>query len=377
MPLAAPSIATEHQIIEQANWLVNLERYRDAEALLRKWLITSGASSVAVQATLSQVIAKQPGRYLEALDEARSAIAQNPENPVGHYILAMLLMESDAKGSLTALEKALQLNPLSANFYTLKARLYLQLKKPKLALETIEEARKLNPIDVYSIQVHAVVLLHNGKARLARQVIDEGLRLSPEDAAVHNARGWAMLRLGENDLARIHFLEALRLKPKFENAREGLVHALKARYPLYSWILRYFQWHQEQSRNKRLLFITLGIIVWLIGLPLLVSFLALINIHMMWICGLPLFFLSLGVVVPPLSMPFYNLFLLFDPFGRLALTSRDLWFTNWIIAVFLCPAAAILVLFASNSAEYAGLTLLAALVISNIWLGSPPSAKHQ
>lgn len=376
MPLTAASIGTEYQVIEQANWLINVERYRDAEDLLRRWLMTTGASSAAVQATLSQAIVKQPGRYFEALEEARSAIAQEPENPVGHYILAVLLMESDKKAALSALEQALQRNPHNANYHTLKARLYLLLGKRRLALEAVEEARKLDPLNVYSIQVHAVALLHNGEARQAQQVIDEGLRLNPEDATVHNARGWSMLRLGENDLARVHFHEALRMKPKLENARFGLIHALKARYPLYSWIFRYSQWHQEQSRTKRLLLITLGVIAWFISFTAFTVIFLLINVHLAWIFAPTLIAISLGIIIPQLTMSFYNLFLRFDPFGRLALTGREIWFTNWIIAVFLCPIPAIIEIFISRSATNALGVLLAAFAIAAFWIGSPSSEKY-
>ncbi len=377
MPHAAPSIASEYQVIEQTNWLFAIERYRDAEDLLRRWLMATGNSSAAVQATLAQAIAKQAGRYYEALDEVRIAIAQEPENPVGHYILAILLMESDAQAALSTLEQALQLNPHNANFHTLKARLHLLLKKPKLALEAVEEARKLNPLNVYSIQVHAVALLHNGKARQARLVIDEGLHLNPEDAAVHNARGWTMLRLGENDLARLHFLQALRINPKFENARTGLTHALKTRYPLYSWIFRHFHWRQEQTRPKRILLILISIAAWMFGLPLVISLLMLLNINSLWFCGIPLFFISMGLVIPVFSLTFYNLFLRFDPFGRLALTGRDIWFTNWILAIFLCPVPTLLILFVSNSAETALWTFLASFVIAAVWIGLPSNAKYQ
>ena len=48
-----------------------------------------------------------------------------------------------------------------------------------------------------------------------------------------------------------HFREALRLNPSLEWARAGLVEALKARYPVYGLLLRYFLWMSTLSRRAQ------------------------------------------------------------------------------------------------------------------------------
>src|SRR5262245_3830355 len=55
-------------------------------------------------------------------------------------------------------------------------------------------------------------------------------------------QGWAALESGEPHEALQHFRRALRLRPDYERARSGVVEALKARHPLYRWVLGGFFW---------------------------------------------------------------------------------------------------------------------------------------
>jgi hypothetical protein len=63
-----------------------------------------------------------------------------------------------------------------------------------------------------------------------------------ESAASLTRQGWAALEQGEPQQAVQHFRRALRLRPNHAAARSGIVEALKARQPVYRWLLGWFFW---------------------------------------------------------------------------------------------------------------------------------------
>ena len=48
-----------------------------------------------------------------------------------------------------------------------------------------------------------------------------------------------------------HFREALRLDPNLQYAQAGIVEALKARNPIYRWMLGYFLWMGRLSDRAK------------------------------------------------------------------------------------------------------------------------------
>jgi hypothetical protein len=81
------------------------------------------------------------------------------------------------------------------------------------------------------------------------------------------------------------------------------------------------------------------------------------------------------MIVPPLAMPIYDLFLRFDPYGQLSLTNERIWLSNWIIAIFLCTVVAVVELFISHSGlDSLGVYILAFL-IAGFLIGWFPSRK--
>lgn len=84
-----------------------------------------------------------------------------------------------------------------------------------------------------------------GRRDEAGQSIEAALRHNPEDPFTHANQGWTLLHEGQSLKAMEHFKEALRLEPNFEWARAGIVEAMKARNPIYRWLLKYFLWMQR------------------------------------------------------------------------------------------------------------------------------------
>jgi len=68
------------------------------------------------------------------------------------------------------------------------------------------------------------------------------LAAAADSAVALTNQGWHALEQGEPQQAVQHFRRALRLRPNYARARSGVVEALKARHPLYRWLLTWFFW---------------------------------------------------------------------------------------------------------------------------------------
>jgi tetratricopeptide (TPR) repeat protein len=353
------------QVYERALALIGLRRYSEAEKLLGARLARSPHDAHA-HALLAHALIRQDGRYEDALREARAAVHHDPSLAEGHYILGVVQSGRDPGAALAAFEGALRLDPRDARFYAALAGLHLAGGRLPQALEAALEGRKADPRSVSCANLQAVALMRMGRNKEAAAVAQEALGLDPENAQAHADRGWSLLYDAQFDLARVSFGQALRIDPRLEHAREGLVEALKARWPAYALALRALLW-TEQHRSGRWAWGLLAAIFIppLVGLALIGQRPAL-GAMLLYFSILPF---AIGILAR-LARPVFDLLLRLDPYARLTLSRAQVIRTNWVIAGPAIVILATLVMAVSGSPELGILTLVVLLVIARLALGA-------
>jgi Flp pilus assembly protein TadD len=288
------------------------------------------------------------GRYREAESHLRKAIQNDPHDPEGFFFLATCLMHDPNTRfeSLSMIDQALRLRPTRAFYHAQRANILILLSRTKEALLEVEQARSLAPDSPDSYLAESLVMLVLGKPkeaeRAARQALEldagneaagdslaDALRMqgkleesaaqirgllgrNPENPWTHSSAGMLALQRGELRAAESHFLSALRIEPEHREAREGLLHAFRARSPLYRAYLKYSFMMETLGRTGRAMLV-IGLLI-LMQVANIVFVGPLAPIGMVLIACYCLFVLWVWV-----AKGVGNLFLLFDRFARLAL----------------------------------------------------------
>jgi tetratricopeptide (TPR) repeat protein len=288
------------------------------------------------------------GRYREAESYLRTVIQNDPEDPQGFFFLATCLMhDPDTRlEALSMIDQALRLRPTRAFYHAQRANILILLSRTKEALLEVEQARSLAPDSPDSYVAESLVMLVVGKPqeaeRAARQALAldaeneaagdslaDALRMqgrveesatqisgllarNPENPWTHSSAGMLALQRGEVQDAEKHFLSALRIEPEHREAREGLLHAFRARSPLYRAYLKYSFMMERLGRAGR------GILV--IGLLIMMQLSNIAFVGRLAPVGMVLVaFYCLFVLWIWVAKGVGNLLLLFDRFARLAL----------------------------------------------------------
>ena len=301
-------------------------------------------------------------RYDKAIEELQKALADDPDDPMGHVLLSYSLSELKQHSlAIQHAEQAISIAPDLDIAHSALARAFNLADKPRKALAPASEAIRLDPYDATNYAVKAAVHMHLSQWSEALDCADAGLGVDAENDECANLRSAALMQLGRKDEASAaaenqlnrnpddsfshanmgwnylqknkpreavdHFREALRLEPDMDWARMGIIEALKARNPFYALVLRYFLWMGRIPRN----------IVWamMIGIVVLLNFsrrLADQYPVIEPIVHSVLILYMLFVLVSWMASPLFNLLLRFDRDGRHALSDHEKMVSNWLAA---------------------------------------------
>lgn len=265
-------------------------------------------------------------QLIHATDEAKKAVGLAPDEAFFHYVLARTFnARRMPKEAEFAIRQSLELDPSDSSAWSLLAGLKLQAKKYQEALEAADKGLELDPEDTGCLNVRAMSQQGLGLKLDAERTIEGALKRRPDNAFTHANMGWSMLHQGEPRKAMEHFREALRLEPNLEWARQGIIEAMKARFILYRWFLAYFLWMQRLPSN-----VQWGIIIgaWIASRivrsvsksnPELAPFLTPLLILYFAFCATSWF-----------AVPFFNLLLRIDRFGRLVLSRAETFAANML-----------------------------------------------
>ena len=258
-----------------------------------------------------------------AVEAGQRAVALEPEEPFAHYALGVASYQhDDVGGAERAAREALRLDP-DASYYALLGQVLVRRRHWKEALQAAADGLQLEPDHAGCASVRALALTGLGRSDEAAGVLRESLAQDPDDAFAHAQRGWLLLRQSQVDDALDAFRTALRLEPDNDYARSGIVEALKARNPVYRFVLRYVMWIATFDARTQWMII-IGLFV---GSRIVRS---LMREYPAWapVLGPVMAIYVVFVFSTWLAEPISNLLLRLNEFGRLTLTRAQITGSN-------------------------------------------------
>ncbi|QDU30409.1 Tetratricopeptide repeat protein [Anatilimnocola aggregata] len=200
-----------------------------------------------------------------------------------------------------------------------------------------------------------------GLQKAAEEASSEQTSLRSRSAKGQANRGWAAIERGDPEAAIPCFREALRLQPDLPVARAGIVEALKARHPLYRWLLQGCSWLASLPASTQ---VAVMLAVYC-GSRLISSLAEQTNdgTSLLW----PLLMLVFGLsALVGIASPLFNLLLRWDPLGRQLLDEDQQRGTSLLLVNLLLPLP--LLVWAVYSQD--GMSLVVWLLLSLISLPS-------
>jgi hypothetical protein len=316
-------------------------------------------------------VLRESGHYRESCPFLREAIQADPQQPQPYLELALALSElpGGKADSLRAAERSVALAPNSAHFIGYRAYILSHFGLYNDALQVAESALRIDPNrhiallaranaytktgqwfqaekwarrmlelnaeDTGALNLLAQAMRFQGRYAESRVVIAQILALVPEDAFGQTNAGFEALNSGDQERAYRHFINALRVNPHSDNARRGLLQALRARmwfYRVNLMVIDFFTAIKKKALPWRLLVLFFFIATGGVGI-------------FAW-----LFYLVVSFTLQPLS----NLFLLFEPVGRRALVPKE---RNWAIVTGVAAALLVVLLALSRHLRFLDLFL--------------------
>jgi Tfp pilus assembly protein PilF len=283
--------------LDRAMILLEQSRPDLAESQLREELCANPENPTA-HALLSLCLA-EAGRFDEAVGEARTAVRLAPDLAFAHYSLASVLQDADQPDqALTSVQEALMLDPEQANFHALHATIRFDQGDWTEALRAAEEALRFDPEHIMSLNLRAMALVRLGREKEADGTIATALSKDPENAVTHATRGWVLLREGRYE---------------------------QGRYRLYHAVLQFFIWMSGLSMKAQWSLIVGGFTgYWVLQL---ISFFT--PALSPWVWTVLTIYLLFGILAW-IAYPLFNLLLLLNPMGRLALTREQARAAKWV-----------------------------------------------
>lgn len=302
--------------LQRAEILISQNRLSEAEKELNREISENPENDRAF-ALLAHCLSINE-QFEKALDAVKTAISLQPNEPFNHYVLARTHYENNNMDEAErAIDNAIRLMPFEADFFLIKGYINLDRKKWEQALKYAETGLKFDAEHIGCLNLRTTALIKLNRKQDAEQTIDYALHKEPENTFSHANKGWAKLEMSDYKEALNHFKEALRLDPNNEFAQNGLKEAIKAKFPLYRLVLKYYLWNAKLSRGKQWIFIVGLYIIYRIVLWISETHPELSPV-LYPVIGLYILFAFSSWIALPLS----NLFLRLHPLGRHAL-NRD------------------------------------------------------
>lgn len=350
---------------ERARLLISQSRFDMAETALRAAL-TGDPDDYRAHALLAYCLLRL-GRGKDSLAEADAAVSKEPGAPYAHYIRALTLAESGRRAEAkAAAREAIRLDPSDADYFALLGGIHLDEKSWGDALKSAESALVLDAEHVQAANVRAAALVKLGRGAEAGATLDSTLAREPESAVTHANMGWTLLERRDHKKALEHFREALRLDPNQEWAREGIVESMKARNPVYRFMLQYFFFMSKLPAKGQ----WAVVLVALVGTRLLRATAkayppfepAAMMIGILYI---------LFMAATWLARPLFDLVLRLDRFGRLCLSQDQIKGSNLLGLTLLASSAFLILRYAT------GLEALLMAAVGCLALSVPVAGIYQ
>jgi tetratricopeptide (TPR) repeat protein len=307
-------------LINKADALSDIGRHKEAAQLLEKALIVEPNNETAL--SLVVFVYVRLSDYNNAERHCKKYISQYPDESAGHYYMSIIARANAAenqdkkvlKAAKYHIDEAIKLDPYNANYFAVLSAFYIDARLWEEGLEAADEGLSIDPEHLNCLNHRVLCLTKLSRHDELEGSIEDALAQDPHNDYTHSNVGWTKLQQGKPKEAQLYFREALRLDPNVEHARVGMLESIKAQNWLYRQFLNYQFWLSKHKGNRQFaiilgVYVAMRIISSLAGLNILAGFLYAIlvcMVYMTWIIE-----------------PFSNLFLLFNPFARLALTKDE------------------------------------------------------
>ncbi len=155
---------------------------------------------------------------------AETALAADDTLSEGHAILGLLEFFGDWNwhGATERLERALQLNPNSANAHQIYAIVMTNLGRPALAVSHSRHGVSLDPLSAQMMQTLQFTLHQVGEYGESMEFAERALEIAPDYLLTHNTLGFTFVALDRLDDAERAFRKVLSIAPHEPQARAGL-----------------------------------------------------------------------------------------------------------------------------------------------------------
>lgn len=329
---------------EKAIHLFRISRQVEAEKELRTALAEDPNDSVS-RALLGLCLSLQ-GRPEEGIKEAEAAVHRAPNDPYCHFLRAQVLYNARRfPEALGATHEALRLNPHNADYFNILSLIHYAQSEWTKALEAAEMGLREDSehVDCHIAKSKALTKLDRSQEAVSN--VASAIRLEPERAETHAAQGWAYLEQNKTTEAMQCFREALRIEPNMEWARLGILHAMKARNPVYGLFLRYLLWMSKKKEKFQWGFV--------LGAYLLVQMVRIAGEHYPAFepYAMPVLVAYIAFVIFSwIAMPLFNLILRLDKVGRMVLNEDETKASN-IIGLLLAACIVLFIVYGVRNVE--------------------------
>jgi adenylate cyclase len=155
----------------------------------------------------------------EACGLARQALeaARDDAETIWQAALTLFFLAGEAAMAAAALDRAMALNPNSANAWLARGIIHAWRNQPEAAIEAIERARRLSPFDPYTFRNAYNLAIAHLAARRFEQAIewaDRALHDQPRTVTAMRVKVAALAHLGQLDEARAELSRMLAIDPK-------------------------------------------------------------------------------------------------------------------------------------------------------------------
>jgi tetratricopeptide (TPR) repeat protein len=319
-------------MLDRALLLFQQSRFQLAEQEVRR-VLSETPNDPGAHALLGMCLAHQE-KLDEAQREVEEAIARAPDWAYTHNCRSLVLEHRRrfAEAEKSARE-AVRLEPLDADYRARLAATLFRQEKWRETYDAAMEGLEHDPEHDGCNHLRTMALTKLGRQKDAVISVDAVLSRDPENAMAHTNKGWALLHQRKPREALEHFREALRIDPTFAYAQAGIVEALKARNPIYRWMLAYFLWMARLSNGARWGVILGGYF----GARFLDTLARTNPAWAPWIQPIIVVYIVF-VLMTWFAYPLFNLLLRFNKFGWYALSRDQRAASNWFgacLAVFI------------------------------------------
>jgi len=190
-------------------------------------------------------IAYKQGRYAEAIESIREALARNRRVPQFHNTLgAVFRAMGRFEEAIVAYEQAVSLDAEYTQAYHNMGNILLLQGRYAAAIEKYERVISLEPQFVEAYNSIAIALQYQGEYAAAIEKCNQALSLKPDCPEAHNTMASILTKMDHSIEAIETYRRALRLKPDYAEAHcnLGITLLLTGRFEEgwneYAWRLR-------------------------------------------------------------------------------------------------------------------------------------------